>query len=294
MFIPKADGELTQVDFWNLYKDTFSPFQDKQGLLVASDVIKNVTHVFTNALAMVLTDPIQRFIVRGVDRRKDSVSSDRFKCLWDRTQCPAPASNSSSELYEHVLEHFVAIETAEFPCLWSSCQHAPLSQPALRAHILTHLSHNQFPEKPPSQSDTITLTPEHSHYPIEDPTRRPPPPPRSMTISYQTPIVDPPSSALTALLCIRILFKTSFASADAAPRIDADHFGFPGIVEDSEELDGDELSAGDAVDSEREGQRRGRKAFIGVRALMEGVRIRDEVLMSWITEMVDAGLTGTH
>jgi len=44
---------------------------------------------------------------------------------------------------------------------------------------------------------------------------------------------------------------------------------------------------------EREGERRGRKAFVGVRQLMEGVRIRDEVLMGWIAEMVDAGISGT-
>jgi len=27
---------------------------------------------------------------------------------------------------------------------------------------------------------------------------------------------------------------------------------------------------------------------------MEGVRIRDEVLMGWITEMVDAGVSGSQ
>ena len=43
-----------------------------------------------------------------------------------------------------------------------------------------------------------------------------------------------------------------------------------------------------------EGEKRGRKAFIGVRWLMEQVRIKDQALMSWIREMIDAGLTGTH
>jgi chromatin structure-remodeling complex subunit RSC9 len=40
--------------------------------------------------------------------------------------------------------------------------------------------------------------------------------------------------------------------------------------------------------SEQEGQRRGRRAFNGVRKLLEGVQIRDETLMSWIAEMIQA------
>jgi chromatin structure-remodeling complex subunit RSC9 len=40
--------------------------------------------------------------------------------------------------------------------------------------------------------------------------------------------------------------------------------------------------------SEQEGQRRGRSAFNGVRKLLEGVQIRDETLMGWITEMIQA------
>jgi chromatin structure-remodeling complex subunit RSC9 len=112
-------------------------------------------------------------------------------------------------------------------------------------------------------------------------------------ISFKQPTVDPPSTSLTALLCIRILFRASFTSSEAAPRADADHFGFPGLVEgaDEQEVESrDELS----MDKEREGEIRGRKAFVGVRHLMEEVRIRDEILMGWITEMVDAGIFGAH
>ena len=38
--------------------------------------------------------------------------------------------------------------------------------------------------------------------------------------------------ALTALLCVRVLFRTAFASAEAAPRADDDHFGFPGVIDE--------------------------------------------------------------
>ena len=293
MFVAKVDGELTQVDFWNLYKDVFSPFQDQYPLLVASDVIKNVNSVFPQAQAMVLSGPVQRFIVRGVDRRKDPVTNERFKCQWDQSQCTAPAFSSPGELYDHLLEHLTNLEATESPCLWSSCTMTSTPKHILRSHLLTHLSSAQPVQKHPSQSDTITLPAGNSTYPISTPTSRAPPPPRSTVISYERPIVDPPSSALTALLCIRILFRTSFASQDAAPRADTDHFGFPGVVEDTDDQDPD-FTSDEPGDNEREGERRGRKAFVGVRRLMEGVRIRDEVLMGWIAEMVDAGITGAQ
>ncbi|KIY51297.1 hypothetical protein FISHEDRAFT_56812 [Fistulina hepatica ATCC 64428] len=114
------------------------------------------------------------------------------------------------------------------------------------------------------------------------PTTRAPPPPRQTTIEYQQPTADPPSTSLTALLCIRILFRTSFASAEVAPRVDGHHFGFPGIVED-DEAD----TPVEADDLELQGEMKGRRVFYAVRHLMQGVRIRDEVLMSWIDEMVD-------
>ena len=95
---------------------------------------------------------------------------------------------------------------------------------------------------------------------------------------------------MTALLCIRVLFRASFASAEAAPRVDENHFGFPGLIEEVGEKEGDEeLSGGTA--SEREGERRGRKAFDSVRYLLEGVRLCEDTLMAWIMEMLDAGLS---
>ncbi|KAH9004074.1 hypothetical protein EDB86DRAFT_3062425 [Lactarius hatsudake] len=262
MFVAKPEGELTQVDFWNLYKDVFVPFQDQFHLLVASDVIKNVNVVFPQAQAMVLPGPPQKFVVRGVDRRKDDRSNERFKCLWDRSRCDSSPCGSASELYEHVLGHISSVDEDGQSCLWATCSREPLSKSHLRAHVLTHLPSAQPLPKHPTQSDTITL-----------PSRLP----------------DPPSSSLTALLCIRILFRTSFTSIEAAPRADADHFGFPGVIEEDEGMN--VMEDGDLSDSEQEGQRRGRRAFVGVRKLLEGVQIRDEALMSWITEMIQATLS---
>ncbi|KAI0068086.1 hypothetical protein BV25DRAFT_1818450 [Artomyces pyxidatus] len=292
MFVALPEGELTQVDFWNLYKDVFVPFQDQHHLLVASDVIKNVNVVFPQAQAMVLpsvSGTQQRFVVRGVDRRKEDTPSQRFKCQWERAQCSSTAFGSAGELYDHVLEHINAVDEQERECLWSSCSHAPLPKANLRAHVLTHLPGAQPSPKHPTQSDTITLPSLGYPYPTPDPTTRPPPPPRETTVKIRKPIIDPPSSSLTALLCIRILFRTAFASVEAAPRVDADHFGFPGVVEEEEE--GDIIEVDDGVsEAEREGSRRGRKAFVGVRRLLERVQIREETLMDWITEIIQAVL----
>ncbi|PCH33968.1 hypothetical protein WOLCODRAFT_94546 [Wolfiporia cocos MD-104 SS10] len=294
MFVAKPNSEVTQVDFWNLYKDTFSPYQERHVLLVASDVIKNVTLVFPLAQAMVLPGPPQRFIVRGVDRRKDRSAPEMFKCLWSRQECPAGPYGSTSELYEHILhEHISTHEGDKMPCSWASCEHQPIPKAHMRGHVLTHLPDSQPVPRDPSQATTITLPSPNFPHPTPNPTTRPPPPPRNSAIKYTRPVADPPSIALTALLCIRVLFRASFASSDAAPRVDEDHFGFPGIIEEIDEQESNaQKSAG--TDREKEGERRGRKAFIGVRHMLDEVRIRDEALMGWITEMVDAGITGRH
>ncbi|KAM6498546.1 hypothetical protein JOM56_006494 [Amanita muscaria] len=290
MFVAKPDGVVTQVDFWNLYKDIFTPYIDKYPLLVASDVIKNVNAVFPSAQAMVLQDPVQRFVVQGVDRRKDLVT-ERFRCLWDRSQCPAPPFASASELYDHVLQHLVDGDAQELPCLWGPCSKISPLRSDLQLHVLTHLSSTQLPAKHPSQSDTITLSAGDSHFPIDTPTLRTPPPPRSTVITYEKPGSDPSSTSLTALLVLRLLFRTSFASSDAAPRADADHFGFPGMIEDTEEHESEDIRD-ETSEQEPESERRGRKAFVGIRHLLENVKIKDEALMGWVTEMIDAGGSG--
>lgn len=292
MFIAKTDGELTQVDFWNLYKDTFNPYGERTALLVASDVIKNVNHVFPSAQAMVLPGlpgQQQRFIVRGVDRRKDITTVERFKCQWDRGQCSGAAFQEPAELYHHLLEHILNLEGAGHPCLWSTCPQTGLPVSHLRSHILTHLSTSQPPQKHPSQSDTITLPVSGGNYPVPDPTSRPIPPLRSSVINYTRPKADPPSPALTALLILRILYRTSFASADAAPRADADHFGFPGSIEDTSDID--DGSDANYSGEDKEGEMRGRKAFVGIRKFLENIDILDSVLMSWVNEMADVGIT---
>lgn len=289
MFVANADGELTQVDFWNLYKDVFMPYSDRHPLLVASDVIKNVNAVFPQAQAMVLPGPPQRFVVRGVDRRKDFSASTQFKCQWDRSQCVSEPFGSTDKLYEHILEqHIQPHGSSHLPCLWSSCSQAEVTKAQMRGHVLTHLPDTQPQPKHPNQPDTVTLPSINYPHPIPDPTARPPPPAHSTRITYMRPHVDPPPSSLTALLCLRVLFRAAYASSEAAPRVDENHFGFPGIVDDM----GEEEEHFGETEEEKEGKRKGRRAFMSIRYLMEDIRLRHDVFQVWVAEMVDAGLAG--
>ncbi|KAI5122364.1 hypothetical protein M0805_004121 [Coniferiporia weirii] len=299
--VANPDEELTQVEFWNTYKDHFTRFQDRHPLLVASDVIKNASIVYTNAVAMVLPGPPQKFIIRGITKRKELVIVENNVCQWNRSACSSESFKSPEELHAHVRSHLDIlrtqgeVEASAFSCAWATCQHNAPSFAALVPHVWTHLPLKSVPQpSDPAQLPRITLASSTEPYPIPDATQRAPPPPPKTVIAYPAPARDPPSGALTALLVLRTLFRASFASADAAPRVDADHFGFPGVVEEQEELDGPGASGGSETEAEKEGERRGRRAFIGVRFLMEGVRIRDPALMGWVHEMVVAGMTGTQ
>ncbi|KAJ7087755.1 hypothetical protein C8R44DRAFT_819674 [Mycena epipterygia] len=53
--------------------------------------------VFSSAQMMVLQ---QKFIGRGVDGR--TVSAERFKCLWNKSQCLAPAFSAPGDLLDHI------------------------------------------------------------------------------------------------------------------------------------------------------------------------------------------------
>ncbi|KAH8099347.1 hypothetical protein BXZ70DRAFT_990684 [Cristinia sonorae] len=290
MYVGNPDAETTQVDLWTLYRNTFT-VPGRSAILQAQEVIKNASTVFIQATAMVLPGPQQRFIVRGIERAKDTSSSNRFRCRWQGCDQITQFS-STAELYDHLLEtHITNSSSPQISCAWGPCTTSGLPKSDARRHVLTHLPPMQSFAKHPAQPDSVTLPSEGYPHPVPDPTTRPPPPPRRTEVTTKTPVSDPPSNALTALLCIRVLFRSSFASSDAAPRVDEDHFGFPGVVEDTRDEGEEEQHA--ETDAEKEGERKGRKAFIGIRRMLEDIRIRDETLMSWVTEMVEAGVTGT-
>ena len=285
LFVASDADEMTQVDFWSLYRDTFGQRQEVPQLLTAADVIKNVSHVFPTAQAMVLPGAQPRFVIRGITRRMVDVTEERFKCRWNRTACPSSSFQTPGELWLHVLEHLGA-EQSSLACQWSNCSFSAPFPGVITTHVSTHIPTPEPPPRHPSQLENITLPTTNYPHPSANPTSRPPPPPPNPQVTFPSPSIDPPSTSLTALLIIRVLFRASFATTDAAPRADEDHFGFPGIVEDeSEEEMRDE-------EEDAKGQRRGRKAFIGARRLLEDVRVRDDALMAWIGEIIDVSMEG--
>lgn len=289
-----------------MYKDLFTPYQERIPLLAASDVIKHASVVYPNAVAMVLPGPPQKFIIRGITRRKKLVPADDKICQWDRGQCTTSSFATHEELVGHVRSHLdtqaVADGAATLGCLWATCQHIAPSATSLAPHVWTHLPLKGVSVNAKADLENlpqITLATDEEMFPVADATQRPIPPPPRTVVAAREPIGDPPSGALGALLVLRTLFRAAFAGADdEAPRVDADHFGFPGAQDEPEPAEaaqqeqGDGANAGD-TEAEREGARRGRRAFVGVRELMGSVRIRDPALMAWIDEMLDATLTGS-
>lgn len=250
MFVAKPDGVLTQIEFFSLYRETFaaaSLHQPNNPMLNAPDVIKNVNIVFNQAQAMVVPGSPPTFVVRGVDRRRVEDGHEPFKCLWDRASCPTATFTSPSALHQHLTDDHLQGENTS--CLWLSCPQVSISKPLLKSHVLTHLTNPGLGQKPASQSDLITLSSSDSPYPTSHPTSRVPPPPPDAILSYKTPRSQPPGTSLLALLSIRILFRISFASVDRATRADAEHFGFPGVVEE----DSADQDVSSILDSEEEG-----------------------------------------
>jgi chromatin structure-remodeling complex subunit RSC9 len=261
MFTTQPDGEITQVDFWTAYKDAFVPYIDSVPMHSASDLIKTVATVFPHAHAVCVDGPPPRWVMRGVARAPEH----RHACAWERGACAAVPLARRADLVAHVRQHLVERVEDALPCLWASCAHPPAPKPALWPHVLTHLAGAL-----PAAAAAVPSVP------------APAP-----TLALTRAANEPPQATLTALLCIRLLFHLSFSAAGAAPRVDGDHFGFPGVVEEDD--DDAELATATAAPAagEEEGARRGRTAFVGARHLMERVRIKDDALMGWLAEMIE-------
>jgi chromatin structure-remodeling complex subunit RSC9 len=248
---------MSQVEVFNLYRDTFTPYSHEVPLVAGGEVVRQLAQIFPTTMSVKIEEP-QRFVIRGLARKKE----DRLVCCWDRDQCPALPFETRTELIEHVRQHVVERVEDELPCLWSTCPHPPYPKARLWTHLITHLQ-SQLPDP-----NSVALSNNGATLPP--------------TIAVTQATNEPPATSLTALLCIRLLFHLSFSATGTAPRSDADRFGFPGLIDDDEE----ELTAL-PVEAEEEGERKGRQAFVGVRHLLERVQNKDLALMGWITEMLE-------
>jgi hypothetical protein len=77
LFDGSPEGEMTQVDFWTLYKDSFAVYGiDK--LMRATDLIKEVSTVFPGAKAKVIPGDDEkptRYVIRGLKRKRVAVET---------------------------------------------------------------------------------------------------------------------------------------------------------------------------------------------------------------------------
>ncbi|KAF9513672.1 hypothetical protein BS47DRAFT_1343897 [Hydnum rufescens UP504] len=268
MFEYSPGSEQTQVTFWNLYKDTFSPYSEYP-MLQAADIIRNVTIQFTEANASVVHGANQRFVIQNIKRRPKAAPPHRFKCNWLSATCTSAPLSSSNTLYEHVLSHLEADKDPQ-KCLWG-------------ANTFSHIS-----PKHPIRETPLATTSDHIAFrcrrdiPPRDAAARPPPPPPSTTLTHVTAASGQTTpTSLLGLYSLRLLFWAAFPSTEAAPVPDENRFGFPALPlsqhEQKEERGQSEI---------REAERRGRQAFRNVRNMLLEVHVPDEGIMGWVAEMV--------
>jgi chromatin structure-remodeling complex subunit RSC9 len=193
LFEEDADESITQIALWQAYQACFTPTAIETGhpLLPAADFIKNVSTTFAEkAAAQVQAGPVQKFIIKGIRRRRvpiDFKGEEYSKCLWrspNGVDICGLFFMSPVEMYRHILKtHLLAteLENGQFQnterqctCLWERC-HRFKSSPAtnlaqIAAHIKVHL-----PPRPSSSKEST----ENSG----------PPPAKKLKPSY---IVSPP------------------------------------------------------------------------------------------------------
>ncbi|KAF8756268.1 hypothetical protein RHS01_04721 [Rhizoctonia solani] len=225
------------------------------------------THTtFPSAQPMVFPGPPQRFVIRGIGRRQQPVQ-DRFKCHWNRGACTAEIFKSPAELHRHLEEHLNAAGVVPpAQCLWATCAHT--DEPArLGTHVLTHIPNSQSSESTPQANSQLN------------------------SVAYQVAAAHSPETTsllLTALLVLRLIWRAAIPATlhagASVPKADEDHFGFPappGLLDRGTEED---EMGGEAL----EGEKRGVRAFKTVVERLQGVKMADDILMSWVTEMVES------
>lgn len=281
MFEVFDGAEETQLSFWTLYKDVFTPYGNSYPLLSAADIIRNVTLRFPQAHAIGTN---QKFVIQNIRRRPKQSERRRFLCRWDHGVCVEPAFESAEQLYTHILGvHLPPIkDEAARPCDWADCPLPASPVEALRLHILTHIPSPTLPVKNPAQPKGITLPYDAFPYPSAVPTERPTPPPPSNIAHYVVPVSPTSGTALLALYALRLLFWAAFPSnAAATTKPDANRFGFPALPsslrEQKEERGQEEI---------QEAERRGRSVFRNSRAALEEVMVADDAIMGWIADIL--------
>ncbi|KAH8835511.1 hypothetical protein DL96DRAFT_1702489 [Flagelloscypha sp. PMI_526] len=211
MFEPRDGGEVTQVELWTLYRETFEP-----------EATQN----------------------QASSGRKTILEQNVFSASGIEINAAPLHPASASALYDHIQDHLSTLQGPDqYPCLWASC---PIAHP-VRVQSITTCANEKFP--------------------MRDPTKRPIPPPEAvMRHPKEQPTNEPSVTSLTALLCIRILYRACFTVSDVPtlPKADMDRFGFPiSIGDDEEDSDQPRMTMGGAsLEEEALARNRGKDAFL--------------------------------
>ena len=159
-----AQSHVTQIELWQAYQNRFNNLPNAHALLQAAEFIKNVSSIFQGANAQVITEPTQRFIIKGIRPRHvpiDPKGRAYSRCQWkdpDSEPCKAWLLKP-----RHILEHIARThlhlkrqeggswdsspdgEALPKDCYWSNCRHFErrnMSSPTakeLGVHVKTHL-----------------------------------------------------------------------------------------------------------------------------------------------------------
>ncbi|KAI9727067.1 MAG: Chromatin structure-remodeling complex protein rsc9 [Cirrosporium novae-zelandiae] len=171
-FKEDPDSDITQIELWKAYQARFSIYNPALNL-PAADFIKNVSNTFNGANAQVISEPVQKFIIKGIRPRHypvDEHGKKYLRCLWqtEHGECGDYIKDARG-MIDHIMEVHLgqrrqldgtfenSLSSSPLICEWNHCQKFAAQNGTthlkdFRAHILVHMP---YPE------DTPNITPGH-------------------------------------------------------------------------------------------------------------------------------------
>lgn len=162
-------SSITQIKLWQAYQERFGPYVNASvQLLPAAEFIKNVSSIFPSAVAKIITEPVQSFIIKGI-RPRHAPSDPKERRVYTRCQWKNHGGicgqfrAKSRHMFEHIaeahlgarrktepngtwtLESSNATEPRATDCYWANCRHFSMNGrkiptlTELGVHVKTHL-----------------------------------------------------------------------------------------------------------------------------------------------------------
>jgi hypothetical protein len=134
LFDESPEGEMTQVDFWTLYKDAFAVYGiDK--LMRATDLIREVPTVFPGAKAKVIPGDDEkptRYVIRGLERKRVAVETSSSP---EPSTLVPPNDDNKPSFEERFNQLFLMLETIVKQQALLSADHARLMTELATARV---------------------------------------------------------------------------------------------------------------------------------------------------------------